>query len=401
VRIDELRADDVPTGRRVSARLVFEGRARAPATLWYETDPAFAADLDAAPEGFLIAGAMVAVHHHEPRVRIDAPVCPRLVAGLEDVLRLHTHWNPAHPTIPVEAGGGRADLRPRTPTRTAAFVSGGVDSLSLLGSLARAFPPGHPRAVRDGFFVAGMGSYDVRDGALDPERLRAWNEQRVRLEGLAAGRDFTLVPVRTNARALFADFHGWAYLGFGPALLAIAHCFRRRVSEAWLAAHGYGPGQAKYGSHPLVDPNLSSGAVEVHCGEPMRMRHEKLADVAASPDALAVLQVCTQATPLPPGVVNCGRCEKCLRTRMGLLVLGRLDRATTFAGGDLAAEELTGYSPASDPKRLYSGPLVAGLAAVGRDDLVRVLRARIARADRRARPLAKWLRRVRRALRGG
>src|SRR5687768_868354 len=101
MRIEEITSADVPGGRRISARLVAEGRYPGPDTLWYETDAAFADDFDPAPELFLLAAAPAAVRFGEPRVRIDAPVCPRLVAGLESALRVFEHWVPAYRPVPI------------------------------------------------------------------------------------------------------------------------------------------------------------------------------------------------------------------------------------------------------------------------------------------------------------
>lgn len=398
MRIEELRVRDTPTGRRACATLVAEAGDRAARTLWYEVDGPASRALGADPEGFLAAATAVAVHRGEARVRLEAPVCPALVAGLTEAMRLHGHWDAAHRPVALDVGGA-ADLRPTTPARASLFLSGGVDSLSLLAADRRTLPRDHPDAFRDALFVFGANTYDFVGDDPDPVRVRAWDEQRVRLERLAVATDLELVAVRTNVRTFFADFHAWAYLGLGPSLFAVAHLLRRRLSRATVAAHGYGAWQRKYGSHPILDACLSSGAVATRCGEPMAMRQEKLATVAAWPEGLAALQVCTMRAPPEAGVAHCGRCEKCLRTMLGLVALGALGRATTFPRRDLTAADLASYSPASDPHRHFSGPLEAGLRAAGRRDLADALAARVARADRRARPLSRWLRRVRRSLR--
>lgn len=400
MRIEDLRRDVGPAGCRVSARLVAEGGYPGPARLWYETDPAFADDLEAAPEAFLLAAAAAAVRHREPRVRIDVPVCPRLVAGLEDVLRLFHRWEPAFAPVPVEPAGGLEAPRPRAPGRAATFLSGGIDSLSLLRSHRAAFPAGHPAAFADAFHVFGLHPDDVVGDGVDPARRRAFDEQHGRLRRLGDATGLEVLPVRTNARALCPDFHAWKYLQFGPSILAVAHLFRRRVTDAWIASHGYGVRQGRYSTHPLVDASLSSGAVELHTGEVAVLRHEKLAAVAAWPEGLEALQVCLTHAPLPPGVVNCGRCEKCLRTRMSLLVAGALDRATTFPQRGLAPAELARYAPNGDPRGHFTAPLVEGLARVGRPDLAAVLARRLAHARRKARRRASWWGRAWRRVRG-
>jgi len=399
VRIEDLRRDVGPAGCRVSARVVAEGGYAGPERLWFETDAAFADDLEAAPEAFLLAGAAAAVRYGEPRVAIDAPVCPRFVAGLEGVLRLFHRWEPAFRPVPVEPAGGLVAPRSRTPRRVAMFLSGGVDSLALLRSHRAALPVGHPAALEDAFHVFGLHPDEVRGDAPDPDRRRGYLEQQARLRTLCDATGLTLVPVRTNARALCPDFHAWKYLQFGPSLLAVAHLFRRRVTDAWVASNGYGIHQGRYSSHPLVDANLSSGAVELHHGEAAVLRHEKLAAVAAWPEGLEALQVCLTHDPLPPGVANCGACEKCLRTRMGMLALGAPGRTTSFPRPGLEPAELVRYSPGSDPLGIFSAPLLQGLADVGRADLAAALARRLAHARRKARRRASWWRRTWRRLR--
>src|SRR5262249_10973275 len=56
-------------------------------------------------------------------------------------------------------------------------------------------------------------------------------------------------------------------------------------------------------------------------------RIEKARRIATSPVALSSLRVCWENRD---GAYNCGRCEKCLRTMINLLVVGALDRCSTF-----------------------------------------------------------------------
>ncbi len=399
MRIESITSADVPGGRRVSARLIGEGRYDGPDTLWYETDDAFAADFDPSPELFLLAAAPVAIRYGEPRVRIDVPVCPRFLDGFEQSLRVFHHWDANYRPVPIEASAATLPAWPRVPRRTAAYFSGGVDSLSMLRANRRAFPLDHPGAIVDGLFAFGLHSFDFDGQTPNPERLRAWREQFARMTPFAAATGLTLVPLRTNARTLHPDWHTFKYLGFGPATISMAHAFNRRISDVWIASNGYGVHQAKYSSHPLVDPCFSSGAVEVHHGEPWRLRQEKLDVVGTWDEALEILQVCLMEEPLPPGVVNCGRCEKCLRTMLGLLVVGRLGSAATFPRRDVSIADLRDYSPASDPQGVFSSALVAGLAAAGRTDLASILKRRVAHADRRERRRASLWRRLRRRMR--
>ncbi len=74
------------------------------------------------------------------------------------------------------------------------------------------------------------------------------------------------------------------------------------------------------GSHPLIDPLWSNDCPEIiHDGCEAR-RTEKIEKICESESALANLRVCFQDMN-----INCGKCEKCLRTMIPLKLLGVSD----------------------------------------------------------------------------
>ncbi len=79
--------------------------------------------------------------------------------------------------------------------------------------------------------------------------------------------------------------------------------------------------------------------------------------------------------PLSEGELNCGRCEKCLRTMTALEAAGCLNRATAFPRRRLTTADLEavpdGYLPET-----YAGswePMISMLEEAGRHDLARVV----------------------------
>jgi hypothetical protein len=363
--------------------------------MWFETDAAFADDFAPAPEAFLVAAMPLAAGLGEPRLAVEGRACPRLRAGLSSAMRVLAHWYPFCREVPVEAQGGWAPLRPRTPPRAAAFVTGGVDSLSVLRENRLAYPLDHPAAIRDGIFLFGWNAQSFDGQVPRPERLRAWGEQRSRLERLGAASGWTLLPVRTNARTFLPSFEFQRDAGFGAGMIAAAHLFARRISEVSYASGGDMTLGPPHGSHPLLDPHASTSAVEVRHAEPTRTRMEKVRTVAAWAEGLEALQVCLAHEVLPPGVANCGRCEKCLRTRLALLALGRLEAAPTFPQGPPRPEDLDRYRPPSDYQVGYAEEIAGLLEARGEGGLAEAVRAAVRRSRRhmRHRAVAKALRR--------
>src|SRR5690606_26336313 len=83
-----------------------------------------------------------------------------------------------------------------------------------------------------------------------------------------------------------------------------------------------------WGSHPDLDKHWSSESLEfVHDGCDLG-RIEKVRFISQSDVAMETLRVCFRT---PTDALNCGRCEKCLRTMINLRIVGALERCQTFA----------------------------------------------------------------------
>lgn len=388
-----------PHGHRIVARVVWEGAHRGPEALWFETDPAFAADLEPAPEAFLTAALPLAAGLCEPRLAIEGRADDRLRDGLAGAMRMLAGWYSTCREVPIEATGGFAPRAPRTPPRVAAFLSGGVDSLSALRADRLAHGPDDPAGIREAIHLFGWHSDDFEGQSPRPERLRHHREQHARLARFAAAIGLPLVPVRTNVRTFHPSFPWSRDVAFGAGMISAAHAFPGRWTEAHFASGGYPGTHPPHGSHPALDPLFSSGAVLVRHAEAARTRLEKVRAIAAWPEAMEVLDVCLHHEPPPTGVVNCGRCEKCVRTMLALAAVGRLDAGVTFpdrahVADALGALRLAGMVPVG-----YATEILAGLDRAGRSDLASLLREKLLEAERRERRRGRWWRRLGRRLR--
>ncbi|WP_210405284.1 hypothetical protein [Williamsia sp. 1138] len=156
-----------------------------------------------------------------------------------------------------------------------------------------------------------------------------WDElvDRARTAAELLGKD--LIEVRSNVRYLHAK-HGphWQRQAHGAflahvALLLSPHLRRVYVPASDDDAHVIEP----LGTHPDLDPLWSSRDLEiVHDGVDAD-RVTKLAYIQHSAVAMAHLRVCWSNLA---GMYNCGTCEKCLRTMIGLHLVGATNRCTTL-----------------------------------------------------------------------
>lgn len=388
MRIERLRRE-VADGRvRVAADVVWEDAARPPDVVFFETPERFGADLEASPEAFALAALPAAAWRGERRLRIDGALCPRLASGLAEVGAIWRRWRVPCRTVVIEATNGAAAPPRRAEPRASLLLSGGVDSLALLRGNRLGYPRDHPDSARDAIVLYGANGFEFADGRPVAARLAAYEEMLRRLGPLAVQEDVTLLPVRFNARWLLPGYEAWTTLGFAPMIAAVSHAFARRHTTVWLASSGVIGELVAHASHPDLDPLFSSSAVEIRVGDPHVPRLEKVRRIADWEPARSIVQPCWQRSRrLADGRLNCGRCEKCLRTMLALLILGKLGECPAFEETDVEPSWLRRVKLPSELKLKLLLQLEGPLARIGRHDLVRAL-ARRRRQYRRARTRA-------------
>ena len=263
-----------------------------------------------------------AVLAHAMRARsaleIDAPVFARFASSLSTAQGILATWVPELRVVPIQINEISNDAATGQTVRpkVASFFSGGIDSLYTLIK--------HRDEIDTLVFVHG---FDVR---LQDRRLR--EEVSGRLRETAAGFAKDLIQVETNVRdfidspRISSNFHNWELL-HGMALASVAHTLPNAFRKIYIpATHTYSQ-LYPWGSHPLLDPLWSTDQLEVVHDGCEASRLQKCELIARHELALANLRVCWQNDE---SAYNCGRCEKCVRTMLGLLAVGALERCPSF-----------------------------------------------------------------------
>ena len=385
MRIESLRAERAGEWQRVAADVVWEDRDAPRQTLAIETTRSFAEDFEVSPDAFLAALLPLAVWLGERRVTIEGRICSHLRDGLGAAMQLFAVWYERCRPLAIEPTHGFAPTIPRREPRAACFLSGGIDALSLLRSNRLEYPVDHPSFIRDGFLLFGLNTFDADANGPRPERLAVFEMHERRMRPFAEGAKVTLIPMRTNIRALYPDFEAWGSVGFGAGIVSTALCMPRRIDRAAVGSAGLGMRHPPQGSHPWLDHHYSTEAVAVRHAQTALTRFEKTRLVADWDEALGVLRSCFYVRIPESGQVNCGQCEKCLRTMLALVALGKLDRAPTFAANDVTPSMLEPLLIENQIGLLYYTECANVLAARKRDDLVAPLRRKIAAYRRRER----------------
>jgi len=385
MKIERLRAE----AGRVSATVTWEDCDRPPLEIFFETEPEFAADIVANPNGFLVGAYFPAVRHRERRVRLDGPVSPQLRDGLAAVNSLYRRWYGGERVdLAVESRAGYQAPYPRRPARAAAFLSGGVDSLFTLRKNREEIPPDHPASVRDLLWLAGRGF----PGAEDSPPAVGHRERLGRiLSEVARDTDSSLIPIRTNLRRIEPDMNFLGYEFQAAYVVAAALMLSGRFdvvsfSSGWDLSH-----LIPWGTHPLVDSNLGTEGLAVRHDGVAFGRAEKLRRLGDWTVAVRSLVVCND-TPSGP-VLNCGRCYKCVETMTLLVSEGLFSLAEQFPSSGVTPELIDSVTLAPNLRssfRDYAGfwqAMIPGLEARGREDLVCAIKRKLDSARR----LDAWL----------
>lgn len=371
MKIENLRSEKNGNLKRVVATVIWEDCQRPKQEIYFETTEAFAQDLSCNPQAFLVGCIMPAMHHGEARVSIDAEICPELRNGLITAMSWMRHWyGPERQLVQIEAKTKSLPTA-RAPARAGFCFSGGIDSLTTLRNNRLDFPPEHPGSFKDGLLIYG----------LEVENPDVFERAVSSLTAIAQEADVALIPVHTNLRELEKDWTFWAKQFQGAVLSAVAHAFSQRLTTVTIPSSFDIDHLYPFGTHPLLDSNYSSNDLQIRHDSVLLSRVAKTELVADWDVALQNLRVCNRTDLIQPGAINCGQCEKCVRTMTALVALGKLDKTRTFPNIDVSEELIVAKAYIRNPPYAmsYYQTLMPLLAAKGRHDLVRGIKRMIAR----------------------
>lgn len=380
MRITRPELQPIPGGVRVCAEITWEQASRPAQRLHFDVPEPFAQDVQAEPNAFVVACLPFALWLGESRIQIDGALCPQLRDGLQAAMTVWSGWYRRCRPLAIEPALGWHAAPHASAARTASFLSGGVDGLSTLRANRLDFPRGHPASISDALLLFGSNDFQYTVDGPVAHRLAAFEALRERLEALGRSEHFSLIPIRANVRLLSPDYACWTAIGFGAATMAAAHLFGARFNRVLFASDGDGIDPSPGASHPGVDYRFSSTTVQVVHDQCLWTRSDKLALLTAWPAAMAVMQPCHYVEVPPNGQINCGTCEKCVRTRLGLMGLGRLGDGAAFGPQEVTAQEVAAIPIFNRRKAALLAALLPALRQQGYADLARAVERKLRRS---------------------
>ena len=245
-------------------------------------------------------------------LRIHGHVSYRLLRNLLDY---QSAWRLANPNLyrPVVIEPAGVDYAPKAELghhrRAILAFGGGVDStlaLCLNASKDKSFAHYDIGAT---LMIIGINSGPSKE---QPEDVLA------DLRRISAAWDVPTARVHLDVFKLYDKEDGSIAAWVAASLSLFSGSFDVGLTGAtgtWLK-----PTYDTFGTHPLLDPLLSSGHMAIRCEGASYERAEKIKLLSHYAGSLDGLRVCFHSKP---GLKNCCRCEKCIRTMLCCIAAGQ------------------------------------------------------------------------------
>lgn len=265
-------------------------------------------------------------------LHLEGAVSWRLLANLDEYVDAWTLWRPdIFRPIAISADeviDDRGDGAGALADQAVAAFSGGVDGTFAAYANQHGLLGRRSLAIRAAVLVHGF------DIPLDD--VPGFGDAAVGARAMLDEFGIPLVTMRTNWQDV-ADPE-WQ-MTFATAMAATLHLFADRAGNAVLAADNtYAQLSLPWGSNPITVPLLSSGRMRMVSPGGGTTRTAKVRAIGGFRSVRDHLRVCWQGDRLGR---NCGRCEKCVRTKVNFLAAGH---GVAPALGPLVPGELRGLT---------------------------------------------------------
>ena len=255
---------------------------------------------------FAVLSALIVAMREGRPMHVEGPVSEGLLRGLEEFQEAWAQWRSRYAPIQITADQIVPIETPSMRRGIFAF-SGGVDGTFALLR--------HHKA-RAGLRTARpVGAMLVHGFDIPLSEQQAFDRARANVAGAVGALGIPLAIVRTNWRSEACRVWPQEYLA---GLSACLHQFRGLTNVGVLGAgEDYAHLEPPWGSNnPITNHLLSGGGFEIHTEGAGFTRTQRLALICDYPEIAAKLRVCWEG-PITGG--NCGRCEKCIRTKLNFM----------------------------------------------------------------------------------
>lgn len=275
--------------------------------LWWEYPPEIEQPDASNCDSYILAALMPAMKMGAD-VRIRGSVSGDLLANLTEFQYAWHKWRPdVYKMIAIQADG----LIHMEPANDAALVafSGGVDAFFTLYRHLKKLDETVTQDIAAAVMIHG---FDI-----PLAKKKDFTQAKQGVEKVLADTSVKLIVARTNiaeqAKMNWVDYHGTALASVLVGVQSIAGTALIGSTEPYSSLI------LPWGSNPVTDPMMSSASFQIRHDGAGFTRLEKLKILSEWKAAMDHLRICWSGARKDR---NCGVCEKCLSTRLLLLVAG-------------------------------------------------------------------------------
>lgn len=315
--------------RRCTITRFAEGTHTDRTELWFETETVQDLPDDEDCDSYVLAVVMEAMRENRDLV-VRGRVSKQLLSNLVEYQSIWNKWQPDTYSCITISAEKIAEGEASVPGGICAF-SGGVDATFSAWRHSQKKWSHRSQTINLSAMVHGF------DIPLDDNA--AFDAAFARAQATLSDIGIDLVPIRTNYRALSKV--KWEH-AFSCALVAVLGSFKKLAGTCLVgSSKSYDNLVFTSGSSPITDPLFSSGGFNVIHDGASHSRTEKVAEIAEWRVGTENLRVCWKGDLKDR---NCGKCEKCLRTKLNFLAAGSAI-PKCFPDGVLAEELKTVVIP--------------------------------------------------------
>ena len=268
--------------------------------LKYELPSSILLPKDSDAEAYIIATIMLAMAEKRT-LKVHGSVSRILLSNLTEFRDAWNCWLPdVYHKIDFEATTIDDSLEKKNNGAIAAF-SGGLDSTFTVWQNTQKLAGYRSQAIKACVMVRGFDIFK------EDEYISAFNTAQETLDTV----DVLLYPLRTNYRSIVES--DWNHT-HGIALASCLNNFKRLysigiIAGSWNYAMSYYP----HGSNPITDLLLSSSEFDILHDGAQFTRNQKVMVISLWKAGVNNLRVCFSGKVKD---INCGICNKCIRTRL-------------------------------------------------------------------------------------
>lgn len=299
---------DINDGWKRSCTLVLTGeQIKKQETLWWEYPKEVLKGESSDCDSYLLSTFLLAMKHRAD-LYVHGTISHELLSNITELQKVWSKWLPE---VYNEINIHVSKVTESTVYSNNAIVafSGGADAQFTTYRHSKGLAGYRTKNISAGVLVHGfdipLNDNDGFNGAAKKAKLA--------LDDLG----ISLICVRTNVTEVLSL--NWEHY-CGSALSSVLHAFKYIAGYGLIASgESYDNLVIPWGSHPMTNPLLSSSNFFiVHDGAGFS-RSEKIKTLVNWNEGVKQLRVCWSG-----GVHdrNCGKCEKCVRTRLNFLLAG-------------------------------------------------------------------------------